>query len=116
MLRYTKEHDWLDENDGVVTIGLTAHAISELGDIVYVGLPDEGAEVERGEEIVAIDSTKVASGIEAPFDAVVTAVNQEVADSPETITADSWFVRLTPTGEANLDEYLDEAAYQALID
>ena len=82
-------------------------------------LPEVGAEVEKGDEIVVIESTKATSGIIAPFDGVITEVNQKVADSPETVNEDpagSWFFKIQPSDPSALDEYLDEAEYKALID
>ena len=76
MIKYTKDHDWLDSGDDGVAVGLTDHATSELGDVVYVELPEVGTEVTKGEEIVVIESTKATSGIVAPFDGVITEVNQ----------------------------------------
>ena len=115
MIKYTKDHDWLDSGDDGVAVGLTDHATSELGDVVYVELPEVGTEVTKGEEIVVIESTKATSGIVAPCECTIAAVNQPVADAPETITAESWFIKITPHDPGFLDEYLDEAAYQALI-
>ena len=115
MRKYTEDHVWLDDSENEVAIGLTAHALSELGDIVYVELPEAGAEAAKGEEVVVIESTKATSGIVAPCECTIAAVNQPVADAPETITAESWFIKITPHDPGFLDEYLDEAAYQALI-
>ena len=88
MIKYTKDHDWLDSSDDGVAVGLTDHATSELGDVVYVELPEVGAEVTKGEEIVVIESTKATSGITVPFDGVITEINQTVVDSPETVNED----------------------------
>ena len=118
MIKYTKDHDWLDSGDDGVAVGLTEHATSELGDVVYVELPEVGAEVTKGEEIVVIESTKATSGIVAPFDGVITEVNQTVVDSPETVNenpAGSWFFKIRPEDPSALEEYLDEDEYKALI-
>ena len=118
MIKYTKDHDWLDSGDDGVAVGLTDHATSELGDVVYVELPEVGAEVTKGEEIVVIESTKATSGITAPFDGVITEINQTVVDSPETVNEDptgSWFFKIRPDDPAALEEYLDEDEYKALI-
>ncbi len=118
MIKYTKDHEWLDASETEVTVGLTSHATSELQDIVYVELPAVGDEATKGEELVVIDSTKASFGINAPFDGVITAVNQQVADDPESVIADpegSWFFKISLSDPALLDEYLDEAAYKALI-
>ena len=114
MIKYTKDHDWLDSGDNGVAVGLTG----ELGDVVYVELPEVGAEVTKGEEIVVIESTKATSGIVAPFDGVITEVNQTVVDSPETVNEDpagSWFFKIQPSNPSALDEYLSEDEYKALI-
>ena len=118
MIKYTKDHDWLDSGDNGGAVGLTDHATGELGDVVYVELPEVGAEVTKGEEIVVIESTKATSGIVAPFDGVITEVNQTVVDSPETINEDpagSWFFKIQPSNPSALDEYLSEDEYKALI-
>jgi len=119
MIKYTKDHDWLNSSDDGVAVGLTEHATSELGDVVYVELPEVGADVEKGDEIVVIESTKATSGIVAPFDGVITEVNQKVVDSPEVVNEDpagAWFFKIQPADSSALDEYLDEAEYKALID
>lgn len=119
MIKYTKDHDWLDSGDNGVAVGLTDHATGELGDVVYVELPEVGAEVTKGEEIVVIESTKATSGIVAPFDGVITEVNQTVVDSPETVNEDpagSWFFKIQSSDPSALDEYLSEDEYKALID
>ena len=103
MIKYTKDHDWLDSGDNGVAVGLTDHATGELGDVVYV----------------VIESTKATSGIVAPFDGVITEVNQTVVDSPETVNEDpagSWFFKIQPSDPSALDEYLSEDEYKALID
>ncbi|HJE51422.1 MAG TPA: glycine cleavage system protein GcvH [Tessaracoccus flavescens] len=118
MLKYTPEHEWVDTSDSEVAIGITPHATSELGDLVFIELPEIGAEFAKGDEICVIESTKAASGIIAPFDCTVTAVNQEIADSPEMVNEDpegSWFVRVSPANDDDLDELLDEDAYNQLI-
>ncbi|MDO5083483.1 glycine cleavage system protein H [Arachnia propionica] len=118
MLKYTEEHEWLAIEGDRVTVGLTPHATEQLQDIVYVELPEVDAEVTKGEELVVLDSTKATFGINAPADGVVTAVNQAVTDDPESVIADPenvWFFTMTVTDPSVLEEYLDAAAYEALI-
>lgn len=118
MLYYTEDHEWIDTSDAEFAVGITPHATGELGDIVYVELPEIGTEVAQGDEVVVIESTKAASGIAAPFDGVITAINQEIVDSPELINDDAaaaWFFRIRPAEGVELDGFLDEAGYQALI-
>ncbi len=118
MLKFTTEHEWLDPSGDDVAVGITEHAASELGDIVFVELPEVGASVSKGDEVVAIDSTKAASGITAAIDGVITAVNEDLNDAPETINADpmgTWVFRIDPTDPAQLDELMDQAAYREMI-
>ena len=118
MLKFTPDHEWLDLSGDDVAVGITDHAAGELGDIVFIELPTVGDSVSKGDEVVAIDSTKAASGINAPVDGVITAINEELVDAPESVNADpmgTWFFRLDPTDPAQLDDLLDEAAYRALI-
>lgn len=118
MLKFTAEHEWLEYDGEEVAVGITDHAAAELGDIVYIELPEVGAEVSRGDEIVAIDSTKAASGINAPIDGTITAVNEALDGAPESVNADpmgTWFFRMIPDDPSQLDELLDEDAYRATI-
>ncbi len=118
-LRYTKEHEWLrQEEDGSVTIGITDHAQTALGDLVYVELPEVGQEVESGGEMAVVESVKAASDVYAPIGGTVTEVNEALSDDPEMINADpygdGWIVRLQPSGEA--DDTMDPDEYQEFLD
>jgi glycine cleavage system H protein len=118
-LKYTKEHEWLRrEEDGSVTIGITDHAQTALGDLVYVELPEVGQDVESGGEMAVVESVKAASDVYAPIGGTVTGVNEDLADDPEKINADpygdGWIVRLQPSGDA--DDAMDPDAYQAFLD
>ena len=118
-LTYTKEHEWLrQEEDGSITIGITDHAQTALGDLVYVELPEVGQEVENGGEMAVVESVKAASDVYAPIGGTVTQVNDALADDQEMINADpygdGWIVRLQPSGDAG--ETMDPDAYQAFID
>ncbi|MCG8370550.1 MAG: glycine cleavage system protein GcvH [Proteobacteria bacterium] len=119
-LLYTSDHEWLRrEGDGSVTIGITEHAATALGDLVYVELPEIGQEVESGGEMAVVESVKAASDVYAPVAGSVTAVNEELADDPERINAepygDGWIVRMEV---GNLDEsaLMSPDAYQRLLD
>jgi glycine cleavage system H protein len=118
-LKYTKEHEWLrQEEDGSVTIGITDHAQSALGDLVYVELPEVDQEVESGGEMAVVESVKAASDVYAPIGGTVLQVNDELSEDPEKINVDpyggGWIVRLQPSGDAG--ETMDPDAYQAFID
>jgi len=118
-LRYTNEHEWLrQEEDGSLTIGITDHAQSALGDLVYVELPEVGQDLEAGGEMAVVESVKAASDVYAPVSGSVLAVNDQLSDDPEKINADpygdGWIVRLQPSGEPG--ETMDPDAYQAFLD
>ena len=118
-LKYTSEHEWLrKEEDGSVTIGITDHAQSALGDLVYVELPEIDQEVESGGEMAVVESVKAASDVYAPISGTVTAINEVLADDPEKINADpygdGWIVRLQPSGDAG--DTLEPDAYPAFLD
>ena len=118
MLKYTEDHEWLQADGDEVIVGITAHASEQLGDVVFVELPEVGREVATGEEIVVIESVKAASDIVAPIAGVITAVNEALPDSPGAVNDDAmtaWFFRIKPAAGESIDGFMDEAAYQALI-
>ena len=119
-LLYTKEHEWLrQEEDGSVTVGITDHAQSALGDLVYVELPEVGQDLETGGEMAVVESVKAASDVYAPLSGSVIAVNDDLADDPEKINADSygdgWIVRIQPSGSSDEDT-MSPDDYQQLLD
>ncbi len=114
-LKYTKSHEWVkDEGDGSVTVGITDHAQELLGDLVFVELPEVGAELSAGSECAVVESVKAASDVYSPVDGEVVAVNEDLADSPEAINEDpygAWIFKLKLSDPAQLDGLLDAAAY-----
>lgn len=120
MTRYTEDHEWLDEEDGIVTVGITAHAAEQLGDIVFVELPSVGAEVKRGDQLATIESVKAASDILAPLDGEIVEVNETIVENPALVnedpTGEGWFFRMKIEDPSALDEFLDEAAYKDLTE
>ena len=119
-LLYTNDHEWLRrESDGSVTVGITEHAATALGDLVYVELPEVGQDVDTGGDMAVVESVKAASDVYAPVAGSVTAVNEELADEPEKINADpygdGWIVRLE-VGDIDEGELLSPDAYQQLLD
>ena len=117
MLKYTSDHEWLRAEGDEIVVGITAHASEQLGDVVFIELPEVGREVAQGEEIVVIESVKAASDIVAPVAGTITAVNDALADAPGDVNADAmaaWFFRIRPADGVSLDSFMDEAAYQAL--
>jgi len=118
-LQYTNDHEWLRrEDDGNVTIGITDHAQSSLGDLVYVELPEVDQDVDSGGDMAVVESVKAASDVYAPISGTVVAVNEALSDDPEVINTDpygdGWIVKLKPGDD--LGELLSPEAYQALID
>ncbi len=119
-LLYTNDHEWLRrEGDGSVTVGITEHAATALGDLVYVELPEVGQDLEAGGEMAVVESVKAASDVYAPLGGSVTEVNEELADDPEKINADpygdGWIVRMN-VDAIDEDALLTPAAYQKLLD
>ena len=118
-LQYTKEHEWLRrEDDGSVTIGITDHAQSALGDLVYVELPEVGQDVETDGEMAVVESVKAASDVYAPVAGTVVAVNEALSDDPEIINSDpygeGWIVRMEMSDDG--DGLMSPEEYQALLD
>jgi glycine cleavage system H protein len=118
-MKYTEEHEWLRLEDDVVVVGITEHATTQLGDIVFVELPDVGTTVIKDEEIVVIESVKAASDIMAPIDGEIVEVNEALTDNPSLINEDAigagWFFKIKPSDPSQMDGYMDEAAYNAFI-
>ena len=119
-LLYTNDHEWLRrESDGSVTVGITDHAATALGDLVYVELPEVGQDVETGGEMAVVESVKAASDVYAPVNGTVTAVNEALSDDPEKINADpygdGWIVKMD-VPELDEGELLTPDAYQQLLD
>ena len=119
-MKFTEEHEWLDEDGELMIVGITEHAATQLGDLVFVELPEVGATVSKDDEIVVIESVKAASDILAPIDGEIIEVNEAIVENPTLVnedpTGDGWFFKIKPSDPSQLDDLLDEAAYKALID
>ena len=118
-MKYTEDHEWLRVEGDVVVVGITEHASEQLGDVVFVDLPDPETEVSKGDEIVVIESVKAASDIVAPLDGEIVAVNDALADNPALVNEDplgqAWFFKMKVADMSALDKFMDEAGYKALI-
>lgn len=118
-LRYTASHEWIRlADDGTATVGITDHAQEQLGDVVFVELPESGRQVKAGEECAVVESVKAASDIYSPVSGEIVEVNLAVLDAPEAINADAysaWLFRLRPTRASDVAQLLDAAGYQAEI-
>jgi glycine cleavage system H protein len=115
-LKYTKSHEWVRlEEDGSVTVGITDHAQELLGDLVYVECPEVGGKVEAKEACAVVESVKAASDVYAPVAGEIIEINEELADSPDTINQDAygggWLFRLQPDDDTSIDSLLDTDAY-----
>jgi len=118
-LMYAESHEWARvEDDGTVTVGISDHAQDSLGDVVYVELPEMGADVVAKGEAGVVESVKAASDIYAPISGKIISVNETLEDAPETVNdspyEQGWFFRLQPTDLTELESMLDVNAYQAL--
>ena len=120
-LKYTKSHEWVrDEGDGTVTVGISEHAQELLGDLVFVELPELGATVEAGSGCAVVESVKAASDVFSPVTGEVIAVNEELADAPETVNQDAfgdgWMFKVRLDDDSQLADLLDADAYNEVIE
>lgn len=119
-LSYTKSHEWIDtDGDGTCTVGVTDHAQSSLGDLVFVELPDLGNKVSAGDAVAVVESVKAASDIYAPLDGEIAEVNEQLEDSPELVNEDpfgeGWLFKLNLSDPDAVDKLLDADAYAAIV-
>lgn len=115
-LKYTKSHEWVrTESDGTVTVGITHHAQDQLGDMVYVEVPEAGRAVGAGDACAVVESVKAASDVYSPLSGEVVEGNAALADAPETVNkdpyGDGWILKLRPSNPAELNALLDADAY-----
>lgn len=120
-LKFSIDHEWVRMDDnGEAVIGITDFAQGELGDVVYADLPEVGREVSVGEEAAVVESVKAASDIKMPISGTVIAINETLNDNPELINKDplgeGWFIRLQSTHPEELDQLMDEKAYQDFVE
>ena len=117
--RYTKDHEWIRVENGVGTVGITGYAQEQLGDVVYVELPEAGRRVEKGKEMAVVESVKAASEVYAPVSGEVVESNARLAGEPATVNADAtgegWFARIRLSDPAELEGLMDEGAYQQFV-
>ena len=118
MLKFTAEHEWLNIEGGVATVGITAYAAEQLGDLVFVELPDVGASFSKGDDAATVESVKAASEVYCPLDGDITEVNEAITADPSLVNSDptgaGWFFKLKLKNAADADGLLDEAAYKEL--
>ncbi|MBF0752958.1 glycine cleavage system protein GcvH [Jeotgalicoccus nanhaiensis] len=119
-LKYSEDHEWIIVEGNTVTIGITDFAQSELGDIVFVELPEEGDDISTGDSFGSVESVKTVSELYAPVSGSIVAVNEELEDSPELVNENpyegAWMLKVELSDESELDNLLDAAGYQAVIE
>lgn len=119
-MKFTEDHEWLREDGDVVVVGITEHASTQLGDVVFVELPEPETKVAKGDEICVIESVKAASDIVAPVDGEIVAVNDDLADNPGLVNEDpmgaAWFFKMKVEDMSQLDGFMSEEDYKDMID
>ena len=120
MSRYfTEDHEWIDVDGDVATVGISEYAQEQLGDIVFVDVPEEGKELTKGDEAATVESVKAASDVYTPASGTVIEGNAELADQPGLVNedpeGDGWFFKLTLSDTSELEELMDETAYAAFV-
>lgn len=117
---YSKDHEWISVEQGVATVGITAYAQEQLGDVVFVELPEVGTQIAQGDEAGVVESVKAASEVYAPIDGEVVEVNEVLAEEPGKVNEDpegtAWFLKMKVSNESQLSELLDAAAYKAFLE
>jgi len=118
-VKYSKDHEWIRVEGDVGTIGITSYAQEQLGDVVFVDVPQVGRKVAKGESVAVVESVKAASDIYAPVSGEIVEGNQALSDSPGDVNAEpmgkGWFFKIRLSDKSELDELMDEAAYAAFV-
>lgn len=119
-LKFSEHHEWILIDGDVATVGITDHAQQQLGDIVFVEVPEAGKELSKGDEAAVVESVKAASEVYAPLTGEVVASNEALADAPETVNSDpmgdGWFYKMTIADSSELAELMDADAYKSLVE
>ncbi len=119
-VKFTEDHEWIRIEGDTGTIGITDYAQEQLGDVVYVELPDVGRKVEKGKDMAVVESVKAASEVYAPVSGTVAAINEKLTAEPATVNSaamgDGWFVKIKLSNPSELDNLMDEAAYKKFVE
>lgn len=117
---YTREHEWVDVEDGVATIGITHHAQDQLGDIVYVELPEAGTELSAGDEFGSVESVKAVAEVFSPVTGEVVEVCEALEENPEKVNSspheDGWLIKIRMTDSSELDGLMNQSEYEAFVE
>ena len=115
--KYSEDHEWINVEGDIATVGISNFAQEQLGDVVFVDLPQVGAEVSKGDEVAVVESVKAASEIYAPLSGEIIAINEVLNETPETVNADAenggWFFKIKLADEGEMDDMMDAEAYAA---
>jgi glycine cleavage system H protein len=118
-MRFTKEHEWVELSGDTATIGITAYAAEQLGDVVFVELPETGRAINAGEPMAVVESVKAASDVFAPIGGEVIAANADLGENPQTVNDSpehgGWFVKVKVSDPSEVDRLMDRAAYEAFL-
>jgi len=118
-LLYTEEHEWANYNNDEVTVGITDYAQSQLGDVIFVEFPEVGEEISAGDTFGEIEAVKTVSELYAPISGTITAVNEDLEDSPETVNSDpygdGWLVKISPSNPEEKDELMNFLSYEEFV-
>ncbi|HEX3699318.1 MAG TPA: glycine cleavage system protein GcvH [Phenylobacterium sp.] len=118
-MRFTKDHEWVEVAGDVATIGVTAYAAEQLGDVVFVETPEVGKTVKAGDNLAVVESVKAASDVYAPVSGQVVEANAALGEAPETVNAApeaaGWFAKLKLSNPAEVDQLMDRPAYEAFL-
>ncbi|CFX14477.1 glycine cleavage complex lipoylprotein [Candidatus Filomicrobium marinum] len=118
-MKFTEDHEWLKLEGDVATVGITEHATTQLGDLVFVQLPEIGTKLAKGDDVAVVESVKAASDVYAPLDGEIVEVNEAVANDPSIVSSDpqnaGWLFKLKLADMNALESLMDEAAYKALV-
>lgn len=114
--KYTKDHEWVRMDGDIATVGITKHAAEQLGDVVFVELPDVGKSFSSDDDMAVVESVKAASDVYAPISGEIVEINSDIVDAPEKVNEDpggaAWFVKIKPSNPSEFEALMDEGAYQ----
>jgi len=119
-VKYTQDHEWVRMNGDIATIGITTHAAEQLGDIVFVELPEPGKSLNQGDDMAVVESVKAASDVYAPISGEIVEANAVIVEDPAKVNEDAggaaWFVKIKLSDASQLDALMDEAAYKEFVE
>ncbi|MEM6662991.1 MAG: glycine cleavage system protein GcvH [Pseudomonadota bacterium] len=119
MLKFTDDHEWLQIDGDIATVGITTHATEQLGDIVFVELPEVGTEFDKNDAAGVVESVKAASDVYMPLDGTIAEINEAIVEEPAKVNEDpmgaGWFFKIKLTDVADADDLMDQAAYDEMV-